>query len=271
VDSGASPVLSGALPGLDPFYRPVHLSETGSTNDDVRRLAGEGALEGTLVWADRQTAGRGRRGRRWESPAGNVYLSLLLRPETPLARAGQIGFMAALAVAEATAALLPGRLVVCKWPNDVLVANESEGHRKLAGLLLESEPRRDGTAAWLVLGVGINVASHPEGVEFPATSLRAQGGTAGVPDVLTAFGNHFVGWYRRWRKEGFAPVRDAWLARAAGIGGPVRVRLENGTLDGVFAGLDAEGALLLHRDGEAAPMRVTAGDLFFPAALTGTV
>jgi BirA family biotin operon repressor/biotin-[acetyl-CoA-carboxylase] ligase len=258
--------LSGALPGLDPFYRPVHLSETASTNDDVRRLAGEGALEGTLVWADRQTAGRGRRGRRWESPVGNLYLSLLLRPETPLARAGQVGFMAALAVAEATAGLLPGRSVVCKWPNDVLV----EG-RKVAGLLLESEARRDGTAAWLVLGVGINVESHPEGMEFPATSLRGQGAAVGVPDVLTAFGNHFVGWYRRWRKEGFAPVRDAWLARAAGVGGPVRIRLENSTLDGVFAGLDAEGALLLHRDGEAAPMRVTAGDLFFPAALSGTV
>lgn len=248
-------------PALDPFYRLVRLDETASTNDDARQLAGEGAPEGTLVWAARQTAGRGRRGRRWESPAGNLYMSLLLRPVMPLSQAGQVGFLAALSIAETAAVLLPNRTVACKWPNDVLVDG-----KKVAGLLLESEARADGTADWLVVGLGVNVASHPEGVEFPATSLAAEGRAADVAEVLSGITAHFGAWYRRWQAEGFAPVREAWLARAAGVGGPVRVRFETHTEEGVFAGLDGEGALLLHKPGAAAPLRVTAGDLFFPAA-----
>lgn len=249
-----------AGPALDPFYRLVRLGETASTNDDARRLAAEGAAEGTLVWAERQTSGRGRRGRRWESPAGNLYMSLLLRPKLPLAKAGQVGFLAALAIAETCAELLPQRAIACKWPNDVLI----EG-RKIAGLLLETEAQPDGTADWLVLGLGVNVASHPEGMEFPATSLKAQGADIDAAAVLAGVTNRFALWYRRWLADGFAPVREAWLARAAGIGGPVRVRFETRTEEGVFAGLDGEGALLLHKAGESAPMRVTAGDLFFPA------
>lgn len=250
-----------AIPALDPFYRLVRLDETASTNDDARRLAGEGAPQGTLVWADRQSAGRGRRGRRWDSPPGNLYMSLLLRPTVPLTQAGQVGFLAALSIAETAAELLPNRAVACKWPNDVLIDG-----KKTAGLLLESEAKADGTADWLVLGLGVNVASHPEGVEFPATSLAAQGSGADVADVLSGIAGRFAGWYRHWQAEGFAPVRAAWLARASGIGGPVRVRFETRTEEGVFAGLDGEGALLLHKPGAAAPLRVTAGDLFFPAA-----
>jgi BirA family biotin operon repressor/biotin-[acetyl-CoA-carboxylase] ligase len=254
-----------SLPALDPFYRLVHLGETASTNDDARRLAAEGAPDGTLVWADRQTAGRGRRGRRWESPPGNLYMSLLLRPDAPLAQAGQIGFLAAVAIAEMASGLLPGRAVACKWPNDVLIDG-----KKAAGLLLESEAAGDGMRSggkidWLVLGLGVNVASHPKGVGFPATSLAAQGAGAEVATVMARVANGFAAWYRRWRAEGFAPVREAWLARAAGLGGPVRVRFETRTEEGLFSGLDAEGALLLDRPG-AAPLRVTAGDLFFPAA-----
>jgi len=246
---------------LDPFYRLVRLADTASTNDDARRLAAEGAPEGTLVWAERQTAGRGRRGRRWESPAGNLYMSLLMRPEMPLARSGQIGFLAALAIAETCAALLPNRDVACKWPNDVLLDG-----KKAAGLLLESEAKPNGRADWLVVGLGVNVASHPVGMEFPATCLRAEGASRDVEPVMAMIANAFLPWYRRWSADGFAPVRDAWLARAAGVGGPVRVRLETRTEEGVFAGLDGEGALLLHKAGASAPLRVTAGDLFFPAA-----
>lgn len=193
-------------------------------------------------------------------------MSLLLRPEMPLARAGQVGFLAALAIRETLATFLPTRRVACKWPNDVLIAHETGEYRKVAGLLLESEAKADGTADWLVLGLGVNVANHPEGVEFPATSLTAHGSGAEVADVLSGIAERFAGWYGRWQAEGFAPVREAWLARAAGIGAPVRVRFETRTEEGVFAGLDGEGALLLHKPGAAAPLRVTAGDMFFPAA-----
>jgi BirA family biotin operon repressor/biotin-[acetyl-CoA-carboxylase] ligase len=253
-------------PALDPFYRLVRLDETASTNDDALRLAGEGAPQGTLVWALRQSAGRGRRGRRWDSPPGNLYMSLVLRPDMPLAQAAQVGFLAALAIAESLAALLPDGRVVCKWPNDVLIADEAGEYRKIAGLLLESEAGSGAAADWLVLGLGVNVASHPEGMEFPATSLAAHGAKADVAELLSGIAGRFAGWYRRWQAEGFAPARAAWLARAAGVGGPVRVRFETGTQEGVFAGLDGDGALLLHKPGAAAPLRVTAGDLFFPAA-----
>lgn len=243
----------------------IHLAQTGSTNDDAKRMAADGVAEGTIVWADRQTAGRGRRGRRWESPSGNLYCSLILHPDAPIGRVGQLGFAAALAIAETAVSLLPeGTSVACKWPNDVLINN-----RKTAGLLLESAARGDGATEWLVLGVGVNVASHPADadVEFPATSLAAQGARTDVETVLDLFLRHFWRWYKTWRDDGFPLVREAWLARAAGLGQPIRVRLESRTLDGTFGGLDEDGALLLHTAGSAAldPLRITAGDVFFPA------
>jgi BirA family biotin operon repressor/biotin-[acetyl-CoA-carboxylase] ligase len=254
---------------LDAFYRLIHLDQTDSTNDDAKRMAAQGAAEGTIIWADRQSAGRGRRGRRWESPAGNLYCSLVLRPDVPLARAGQVGFAAALAIAEAVEECLPSDAVVrCKWPNDVLIHG-----RKMAGLLLETETRADNTVDWLVLGVGINVASYPENVEFPATSLSTEGSQADVDNVLTQFCRHFYRWYESWRKDGFAPLRDAWLGRAAGLGGPITVRLDDRTIAGVFGGLDADGALLLHsggKDAGDAPQRITAGDVFFPTTSATT-
>jgi BirA family biotin operon repressor/biotin-[acetyl-CoA-carboxylase] ligase len=254
---------------FDPVLRVIHLEQTDSTNDDAKRMAAQGAAEGTIVWADRQAAGRGRRGRRWESPAGNLYCSLVLRPDVPLARAGQVGFAAALAIAETVQECLPPDVSVrCKWPNDVLIHG-----RKTAGLLLETETRADSTVDWLVLGVGINVSSYPENVEFPATSLSTEGSQADVDSVLTQFRRHFYRCYESWRNDGFAPLRDAWLTRAAGLGGPITVRLDDRTIAGVFGGLDADGALLLHsagKDAGGAPQRITAGDVFFPTTSATT-
>lgn len=268
--SDGSRDAAAALVGLPPFFHCIHLAETGSTNDVAKCLAAEGEREGTLIWADAQTAGRGRRGRSWQSPAGNLYLSIILRPAAPVAKVGQLGFAAALAIAETAAGMLPaGRAIACKWPNDVLI-----GGRKVAGLLLETDMRPDGATDWLVLGVGINVASHPTAVEFPATSLVAEGASADVAGLLRGFAGHFLTRYDAWRAHGFAALREAWLRRAVGLGGPISVRLEDRTLVGIFSGLDEEGALLLHsaHSGDAGsdprPLRVTAGDVFFPAALT---
>ena len=122
--------MTAALPA---FFRAVALDETGSTNEDAAAAARDGAPEGTLIWARRQTSGRGRRGRMWISPEGNLHISIVLRPNVPPSRAGEIAFVAALAVAEACAALARGADVRCKWPNDVLVDG-----RKAAGLLIES-------------------------------------------------------------------------------------------------------------------------------------
>ena len=118
-----------------------------------------------------QTAGRGRRGRRWSSPPGNLYASLILRPDAAPDRAAQLGFVAALAVADALRELAPelGE-PACKWPNDILV-----GGHKIAGILLESEMGEGQNLAFLIVGVGINLVSAPPDAEYPATSIAGEG------------------------------------------------------------------------------------------------
>jgi BirA family biotin operon repressor/biotin-[acetyl-CoA-carboxylase] ligase len=238
---------------LPPAYRLVALDSVDSTNEEAKRRAREGAEEGTLVWARQQTRGRGRRGREWSSPLGNLYLSLVLRPEAPQARHGELGFVAALALGETIGAFVPPLVELrYKWPNDVLVSG-----RKASGILLESESG----AAWVVLGVGVNIAHAPRGTETPATSLVEEGAAeVTVEAVLDRFARGFLVWANRWLEDGFAPVRAAWLRRAEGIGEAIRVRLPNETLEGRFADLDASGALVL----ETASGRrlVTAGEVF---------
>ena len=240
-------------------YRLVALDSVDSTNEEAKRLAAGGAADRTVVWAGEQTAGKARRGRGWVSEPGNLYCSILLRPDVAAARAMQIGFVAADGLADALAAALPdGAAVQCKWPNDLLV----EG-RKVAGILLEASS--GGTSDWLVVGVGVNVAHSPAGVEFPATSLRAEGcGDLEAETLLGDFCRRFAAWLETWKSAGFAPVRSAWLRRARGIGETLVVRLERGTLEGTFAGLDGDGALILETsDGRR---RITSGDVFFAAA-----
>ncbi len=250
-------------PLLPASYRLVPRDAVGSTNDEAKELARAGAAEGTLVWALAQTAGRGRRGRAWASPRGNFYASLILRPACSPDRAAQLGFAAALAVGDALDALVPDLAgLACKWPNDVLL-----GGRKIAGILLESEigPESEigggGKLAFLVVGVGINLASAPADAEFPATSLLGEGRRPPEPAmVLEAFAGHFETWARLWRDEGFAPLRAAWRTRAVGLGEPIRVRLEGATLHGRFADIDQRGVLVLETpDGLR---HISAGDVF---------
>jgi BirA family biotin operon repressor/biotin-[acetyl-CoA-carboxylase] ligase len=245
--------------------RLISLDTVGSTNDEARWLAADGASDGTLVRARRQTAGRGRLGRTWISDPGNLYFSLVLRPGCPLARAGQIGFVVANAVADAVAAALPeGAPVGCKWPNDVLVAG-----RKVSGMLLESETGRDGQLEWLVAGVGINIASHPDDVRFPASSLTACGAGDGVSAevMLATFCERFRAGYAVWSQEGFEPIRRAWLGRAVGRGSVLRASLATATVEGVFEDMDASGALVI-RQAAGTRVTVTAGDVYFPETPT---
>jgi BirA family biotin operon repressor/biotin-[acetyl-CoA-carboxylase] ligase len=248
------------LPGLPPEYRLAAFEILGSTNDEAKRLAREeGAVHGTLVWAMRQKAGKGRRGRTWVSPEGNVYASLILRPECATATAAQLSFVAAGALADALQPLLPEAVCCCKWPNDVLIDD-----RKVAGILLESETDGSGGLEWLVLGIGINVQHFPADSQFPATSLCNEGGRLDQPGaVLVRFIQAFKTWYDVWLKDGFEAIRLGWLQTARGVGGPVTVRLERETLGGTFADLDSDGALLLDLP-SGKRRRITAGDVFFP-------
>ncbi len=243
---------------LPPFFRLIALASVDSTNRELRELALAGAPEGTAVTALEQTAGRGRRGRDWQSPPGNLYLSVLLRPTGSPAQAGQAGFVAAVALAEAVEKLVPERAAVTlKWPNDLLVNG-----RKAAGLLLEASGKGAGLD-WLVLGLGVNVTSFPADTAFPATCLEAEGVSVGVNDLLAAFAWRLDAWLGRWRTEGFAPVRQAWLERAHGLGQPITVRLERETLEGRFEALDESGALMLHLPDDAR-RNISAGDVFYP-------
>lgn len=242
-------------------FRVIEYPRLGSTNDEACRLARDGAAEGTVVRALEQESGRGRRGRGWASPPGNLYTTTILRPRRPAAEAAQLTFAAALAVVDTARAVLgPGADIRCKWPNDVLCRGA-----KLAGILLETETDGQGAVEWLVLGVGINVRHFPEDSEYPATSLSAEAGKeVGSDAVLSIFAERLAAWYRIWTEGGLAPVRDSWLERAAGLGQSLRVRLADRTLQGVFAGLDMDGVLLLDRDEGGGRVRVTAGDVFFP-------
>jgi BirA family biotin operon repressor/biotin-[acetyl-CoA-carboxylase] ligase len=243
-----------ALPG---FFTRLRLGAVDSTSDEVRRRAEAGAGEGLLVQAESQRAGRGRRGRAWASPPGNLYCTLLLKPPRPAAEAAQLSFAAALAVADAAAAFLPAsRAVTCKWPNDVLVDGA-----KLAGILLESRTGVTGGLDWVMIGTGINVASHPEGIGYPATSLAASGAACAPDEVLEAYARSLLGWYRRWLAEGFAPLRAAWLARADSLGRRVTVRSGEREWGGIFESLDAGGALVLATD-DGRRQTLAAGEVF---------
>lgn len=240
-------------PVLPDGWTLVALQSVGSTNDEAARLAEAGAAEGTVVWAREQTGGRGRRGRSWASPVGNLYTSTITRPACPAARAAELGFVAALAVADMVPA---GRDMRVKWPNDVLV----EGG-KVAGILPESAIGTDGKAEHVILGIGVNVGFAPNLPEmrYPGACL---GGTveAALERLTAALARRLAD----WRRVGFESVRAEWLAKAGPLGLEVDVKLGEELVQGRFAGMDREGALLL--DTAAGPRRIVAGELLARAA-----
>jgi BirA family biotin operon repressor/biotin-[acetyl-CoA-carboxylase] ligase len=245
---------------LPPGYRLIALERTDSTNEEAKRLARAGAADGTLVWAREQTAGRGRRGRSFHSPPGNLYVSLVMRPTCAPAEAAPLGMVAAVAVGEAAATVIERPSVVAlKWPNDVLVRG-----RKVSGILIESAARGSDRLEWLILGIGVNVESFPEGVEFPATCLAREASMPlTVENVLGTLLHSLTAWLGVWRAKGFAPVREAWLARAWKMAEPIVARLEGETLEGCFAGLDENGVLLLDL-ADGTRRRIGAADVFAP-------
>jgi BirA family transcriptional regulator, biotin operon repressor / biotin---[acetyl-CoA-carboxylase] ligase len=230
-------------------FQVRHYDSIASTNDEAQRLAAEGSPHGTVVHADEQTSGRGRLSRRWLSPPGNLYLSIVLRPDVAPARAVEIGFVAALAVADAVDALLPRQVrATLKWPNDVLV---NDG--KIAGILVEQ------TGDAIILGIGLDVLQAPGGVSYKVSTIVGCGGLATVDGardrVLAALAN----WLSIWEQDGFAPIRAAWLVRAHPAGSTLNVQLGDRFINGRFAGIDEDGALLL--DTSDGRNRIIAGDV----------
>jgi BirA family transcriptional regulator, biotin operon repressor / biotin---[acetyl-CoA-carboxylase] ligase len=226
-----------------------HLEQIGSTNDEARRMANEGAPHGTVVHADEQTAGRGRFTHKWFSPPGNLYLSILLRAGQPAARTAELSLLASLAVADTVEALLPRQTrTLLKWPNDVLVSGA-----KIAGILLEQ------IDSATIVGIGLNVLQAPSMGAYKATTIVANGGIASVDGsrdiLLDRFGHHLSA----WRAGGFSPIRDQWLRRSYPIGAAIRANVGGQPIAGEFAGLDLDGALLL--DTPAGRQRIVAGNI----------
>lgn len=223
-----------------PWRLVIHES-LPSTSEFCRRLAMEGEPEGLAALALRQTQGRGSRGRAWDSPLGNLYLSVLLRPAELARDAGQWSLLAGVALAEALQPLLPGAAELrLKWPNDALL-----GGAKLAGTLVDSAATADGRLDWVVIGIGVNLAVAPE-VPDRETACVAQ--VASPPDpqsFATRLLDQLAAWRGRREREGFGSVRTAWLRHAGPLGAPTSLRVGERRIVGAFAGLDAEGGLLL--------------------------
>jgi BirA family biotin operon repressor/biotin-[acetyl-CoA-carboxylase] ligase len=232
-----------------------------STNAEARRRAEAGVAGPLWIAARRQTAGRGRRGRAWESGAGNLAATLLMTTARGAGEAAQLSFVAAFAVRELAVRFAPEALVRLKWPNDILVSGA-----KAAGILIESGRRDDG-GLWLAIGVGVNLASAPEGLEYPATALAAHLGPAAAraptpEEALAILSESFGRWLGLWERDGFAPVRAEWTRCAMGLGQRCIARVGERRIEGVALEMDADGALVLRLDsGEL--QRITAGDVFF--------
>ncbi|WP_255308888.1 biotin--[acetyl-CoA-carboxylase] ligase [Sphingobium fuliginis] len=226
------------------------VGETGSTNADMLALVEQGVSEGCWLRAGRQTGGRGRMGRSWESPDGNLYCSTLIRLRGGDPLPHTLALVAGNAVHALVAPLCKGQARI-KWPNDVLVDGA-----KIAGILLE----RAGDA--IVAGIGVNVTGHPTGLDRPVTSLFAQGARdADAAALQVRLAELFAHWLAIWRAQGLEPVRTHWLLNAHPAGTPMRVVQPDGeTVEGTFDTLDRHGMLILRlANGES--RAIHAGDI----------
>ncbi|MGD0188817.1 MAG: biotin--[acetyl-CoA-carboxylase] ligase [Roseiarcus sp.] len=234
----------------------------GSTNDEARRLVAVGDPGRVWVIADEQTQGRGRLGRFWSSPTGNLYASALLIDPCPIAIAPQIGFVAGVALVQAVADIgVEGAAL--KWPNDLLWRGA-----KVAGLLVEgmSIARRRLACA---VGIGVNCASAPDGLAYPTTDLSTALGRPVFPGALfDRLAARFDEALSLWRAgAGFADIRALWLANAAGLGGSIHIVGPRSSSEGLFEGLDEDGRLMLR--GHEGLEKFEAADLFLTQAPVG--
>ncbi len=235
------------------------LSDTASTNTEC--LARARAGDSGLLWvtAERQTGGRGRRGRPWVSERGNLYASLLLIDPAPMERLASLPLAIAVAVHHAIRSVLPpgAEPLEVKWPNDILI-----GRKKTCGILVEGERLADGRHA-VVIGIGINVSVMPDNPIYPVTCLRDQGSAASPEELFAHLFASMAETLDIWDGgQGIAEVTARWRAVACGIGEKITVNLPDRSISGYFAGIDDNGLLMLDT-GTGRMMPIAAGDVFF--------
>ncbi len=244
----------------DAGFQLLAVTRAASTNEAALKAVLAGADRFWLV-AEEQTMGRGRHGRTWASPRGNLYASLGLANPCPAAKAPLLGFVAGLSLAEAIVSLAPALkpAVRLKWPNDCLIAGE-----KCVGILLEGSNGPDGRRA-VVIGMGVNVLTVPEGLDQPVTALGRHGRAFTVERLFERLSARIASNLALFAEgTGFAAIRERWLDHAIPTGSPVRVKLPTGEITGAFAGIDGDGQLLVAREGRTETVMV--GDVFPLAA-----
>jgi BirA family biotin operon repressor/biotin-[acetyl-CoA-carboxylase] ligase len=232
--------------GLDGWvgdWRVVRYGVIDSTNEEARRRALAGEIGPLWIVADEQTAGRGRRGRSWISPEGNLHVSALMIDSCPPAHAAQLGFVAGVALASA-AKDLGATDVGLKWPNDLM-----SGGAKSAGILTEGVGLGGGRIAYVV-GIGVNCAYAPEGLSYATSCLTRAGGKAvGACELFARLAQRFDEALDAWRGgHAFGPIRAAWLECALGLGEWIAIQNGAGKRAGVFEGIDAAGRLLMRSE-----------------------
>ncbi len=224
----------------------VFFVETDSTNTRAKALAASGAPEGTLVIAEHQTAGRGRKGRTWFSPSGRgMYLSVILRPRISPVQAPRITLIAGIAAAEMLIDNFPGLDVHIKWPNDILV-----GGKKVAGILTEISSDMD-EVGFVVSGMGLNVnaRSFPRDIKAIATSIALETGkpSARAP-LVRGFLEAYEQWYDAFLTNGADPVLKRWKSLSRTLGSRVLVDGTGGRITGIAKDIDQDGSLLVEDD-----------------------
>lgn len=255
-------------------YRLHGFDTIGSTSSEAARAAEAGDVGDVWFAALQQTAGRGRRGRQWETAHGNLAASLLVVPECDPALTATLGFVAGVALNRALSRFVPatqvklgidgadvagGGRIALKWPNDVLADGA-----KLAGILLEAIGRRDGRMA-IVAGIGVNVVAAPEGLPYPANSIAGLGWPVTAADIFAALSDEWVEAFDIWDNgRGVPDILSLWRASAAGIGAPVAVSRDGEVVRGIFETIDSAGRLIVRAD-DNSRVAITAGDVHFGA------
>jgi len=254
-------------------YRLNGFDSIGSTSTEAARAAVAGDSGDVWFCALQQTEGRGRRGRAWQTAHGNLAASLLVVPDCDPAEAATLGFVAGVALNRALRQVVPGAVVrqgidgadgqgariALKWPNDVLADGA-----KLAGILLEAQKRPDGGLA-VVIGFGVNVVAAPEGLPYPATSLRTLGFDIPAPTIFAALSDAWVEAIELWDTgRGTGNILALWRDSAAGMGAEVAVSRDGEIVRGVFETIDEAGRLIV-RANDNRRIAITAGDVHFGA------
>lgn len=260
----------------DSGFRLATHETIGSTSVEALSLARAGDPGAVWVVSSHQTAGRGRRGKRWSTEPGNLAASILVIAEAKPEVAATLGFVAGLSLDKALQTAAPnlrlavaldgvegeGARVRLKWPNDVLIDGD-----KIAGILLEAERLPDDRLA-VAIGIGVNVVSSPSDLPYPAASLQELGVSAHAPDVFAPLSDAWAEFVQVWdHGNGFGTIRALWLERAAGLGGEIAVRVGQEVFTGVFKTIDDQGRLLV-RAPDGSERAISSGEVHFGAAAT---